>query len=375
MPISGPLDPMPPLPVPQPSTSNGHDTRAPADARRTATVQFKSLPSMGVDTGTGSPALVRVWELPEPEPRDYWLEGLIPRGALTLLYADGGMYKSYIVLYICMLVLLGHPLTLAGRSLQRCRSVLFLDAELDDEEFRRRAFQLARGLGLQKPPEGLHYFQLPGALSNQSVQSMVRQVALACDVELSVLDSLTIASFASDPTSAPDVTGVMKFLLGTLGTAVCIDHISKPPPGAKQANLSTFRPFGSVFKGNLARSVVQVIKADGGGVMLRQTKHNFGPLAEPLYLGVEFTANSVSIRPITADTEAMLSGLEEHVPTKERVWLELARYGDGSTAVFLANELDLNEKTVRNKLTELKKEKRAIQADDRGRWLALSSVP
>src|SRR5438045_2292171 len=74
-------------------------------------------------------------------------------------------------------------------------------------------------------------------------------------------------------------------------------------------------------------------------------------------------------------TAAWQSGLEEHVPAKERVWLELARYDDGALPQFLASQLDLSEKTIRNKLTELRKDKRAIQADDRGRWLALRSTP
>ena len=377
MSANGPLEPMPPVPLTFPEhgsrKGNGYASSdyVNKQSASSAAVQSRSQSVISsVGTGTDGFSLARVWELPEPEPRTYLLGGLIPKGAITLLYADGGMYKSFIVLYICILLLVGQPLTLAGRSLQKCKSVLYLDAELDLEEFTRRAFRLARGLGLERPPEGLHYFQLPGPLSHEGVQTKVRQVALSCGAEVSVLDSLTIASYGSDPTSAPDVTGVMKFLLQTLTTAICIDHISKPPPIAKGINLSQFRPFGSVFKGNLARSVIQVIKAEGGGVMLRQTKHNFGALADPLYLAVEFLSDGdcVKVEPITKATEGLLSGLEDHVPARERTWLELARYEDGSTPDFLASELQITVKTVKNHLSDLRKDRRVEPIGD-GRWL------
>src|ERR1700689_4535206 len=43
----------------------------------------------------GRNELVEVWKLPEPEPRRSIIEGLMPEGALTILFGDGGLGKSY----------------------------------------------------------------------------------------------------------------------------------------------------------------------------------------------------------------------------------------------------------------------------------------
>jgi hypothetical protein len=72
-----------------------------------------------------------------------------------------------------------------------------------------------------------------------------------------------------------------------------IDHQSKPQAGQRYQDK---RPFGSTYKGLLARSVVQVKDAERGDnllkVRLRQTKHNFGPLAEP-FLNSEKSLTSI----------------------------------------------------------------------------------
>ena len=44
--------------------------------------------------------IVRVWELPEPEPREWVVANLIPCEATTILYGDGGTKKSYLALYL-----------------------------------------------------------------------------------------------------------------------------------------------------------------------------------------------------------------------------------------------------------------------------------
>ena len=218
--------------------------------------------------------LVEVWKLPEPEPRRSIIEGLMPEGALTILFGDGGLGKSYLALYIATCVALGIPI--AGRPVEQ-GPVLYLDAELDEDEFTRRAYAVARGLGLEQPPEGLYYWRLTGSLTNQTTMRQVHDHYCACEPRLTIIDSLTVGSSGIDPKEARDIIALLKGL-ESLGTVLALDHIRTPEPGS---DTSDFRPFGSAFKHHLARSLIMVTKAPTGALALRNTKANFDPKATP----------------------------------------------------------------------------------------------
>ena len=94
---------------------------------------------------------VRVWELEEPPPRTWIMPDLIPEEATTVLYGDGGQGKSYIALALADAVCTGGKFANVPMAEG---PVLYLDAELDEKTFRRRAFQIARGLGRERPPDG-----------------------------------------------------------------------------------------------------------------------------------------------------------------------------------------------------------------------------
>ena len=69
-----------------------------------------------------------------------------------------------------------------------------------------------------------------------------------------------------------------------------IDHQSRLQAGQSYQSKGAF---GSVFKTNLARSVIQAQATERGEgtltVRLRQKKHNFGPLAEPFGVKLSFS--------------------------------------------------------------------------------------
>ena len=52
------------------------------------------------EDGNGGGSPLRIWERPEPPPREYVVDDLIPAGALTILYGDGGLGKSLLALYV-----------------------------------------------------------------------------------------------------------------------------------------------------------------------------------------------------------------------------------------------------------------------------------
>lgn len=228
---------------------------------------------------SGMNELIKVWNRLEPEPRRSIIEGLMPEGALTILFGDGGLGKSYLALYIATCVALGMPI--AGRPVER-GPVMYLDAELDEDEFIRRSYAVARGLSLEQPPEGLFYWRVTGSLASKATMRRVRDCHRSCVPRLTIIDSLTVGSSGIDPKEARDIIGLIKNL-ELLGTVLALDHIRTPEPGS---DTSDFRPFGSAFKHHLARSLIMVTKAPSGALALRNTKANFDPKAAPLYVSL-----------------------------------------------------------------------------------------
>src|SRR4051812_4969045 len=88
------------------------------------TPQSQSQPLIEDVIVTARAGIVKVWEATEPAPRRFVVEGLIPDGAVTTLYGDGGMGKSYIAQYLAMTSCLG--LKLAGRQVEK-RVCVYLD--------------------------------------------------------------------------------------------------------------------------------------------------------------------------------------------------------------------------------------------------------
>lgn len=334
------------------------------DTSQSATVpDSRSLNNQ--ESGMKKSPLVRVWERKEPAARNYAVAELVPEGCVSSFYGDGGTGKSLVIGHMCTCIPLGEKwLGLEVRQ----QPVLYLDAELDEEEFLRRAYAIARGMGHDRPPKNLHYLRLPGSLVNPDTIAVVEDAIHESGATFIVIDSLMAATYGGDLERATDTTATMK-AISAWGTVLLIDHIPKPQPGA---NLSQYRQYGSVFKFNLSRSVIQAVQADGGGLLLRQTKHNFGPKAAPLGVDVGFEDGKVTFRAVESSDKS-LSGIDDHLPALERVHRALAAEENAAAPESLAEQLDMSAKTVRNHLTTLRQQKRAEPAGD-GRWAVIRRV-
>src|SRR5262249_33508228 len=139
----------------------------------------------------------------------------------------------------------------------------------------------------------------------------------------------------------------------------------KPQPGFDQTSR---RPFGSTFKHNLARSQIQIQRSQDGALKLLQNKANFSALAAPIYLKPTFTEQEVKYEFV--DSGDQIAARFE-VGAIDRVAGALTRHEDnGVTPAELAAELGLNDKTIRNHLTELRRQGRAELMGE-GKWKPL----
>lgn len=327
--------------------ANRHATKTTQSSSRTSTLKgsgrdddFATLCKAVPFAGMGEPK----------EHRDV-LAGLIPESYPTVLHGDGGSAKSMLALSLGVAVA-GDANTWLGRAVTTA-PVLYVDFELDQDEQNRRARRIIKGAGLEKPPEGLLYLC---ALGHGPVEAL-RAAYAECrehGVKFLILDSFGLA-FSGEMEAAKDIIGFFNEVMEpfrALGvTVLIIDHQARQQGAEKYQSKSAF---GSVYKTNLARSVVQVEATERGGdyldLRLRHKKHNFGALAEPFGAKITF-ADSVVIRELELDE----TDLAEEGTLNAADRLKLVLQNGPAFPDELIERTGLASSTVKNVLTRLRK--------------------
>ena len=314
--------------------------------------------------------------LPKPPPRSWVIKGLIPEAAdeghVTFLFGPGGVLKSWIALVMALCICRGEPF--AGAAV-KAGPVLWLDWEMGVHEFCRRVRSLCLGFALEEDeiPTNLGHLSLTKSILDGTLQEDLRLLIKSLLPRIVVIDSYTAASASpgGELMSNDDIAIVMG-VLKTLGcTVLVIDHTTKVAMAEKQLDAT---PIGGVTKWNLSRSQI-VVGAAGSSIVLRQRKHSFGPLREPVAFQFTFPSDDdtgeevVRVKVVPLDSSELMD-LEAQLGAHVRIMLILKREGP-STAVELAEKLDpLSLKRVKNALTDLKKKGKVDNGAD-GRWSVL----
>ena len=331
---------------------------APGSVPGSGSSPSSSLYSTGDDDDGQPPVELRA--LAKPGPRQWVVHGWVPAGDLTVLYGGGGLAKSLLAMLMGEVVARGQDLF---RLSVRQGRVLYLDWELDREEQARRAYRVAAGLGYDFPAAGFFYRQMD--LPLERAFPRMRAWVSEFDISLVIIDSYGLATLG-DSTAAKDVVAVLRPLARSLGTTLFIDHIRNVQPGEKGDELN---PFGSVYKFNIGRSMIRVVRVDGDAVslsiLLRQRKSNFAALSHPLGLRVMFEDERICFEqaPLSSPTFAEAA---YPVPALEKVYQALVAAEEASSRA-LATATGLKVGTVRNKLTELHHQNKAVPTG-KGTW-------
>ena len=307
-------------------------------------------------TGEERPALqlVRFAGRPAPAAREFVIPDLIPRYHPTTLYGWGGTAKSLIATLLAMSVAGGRKQFL-GRDIAVHGPVLYLDFELDADEQHRRVKQLAAGLGMHVP-EDLLYISALGVRTHEAV-SFALDVCEERAVVMAVLDSLGPA-MVGDMAAAKDVIEFHNCYIAPFRNAgvtpLLIDHQARQQAGEGYQSKGAF---GSAYKEHLSRSLIQVEAGDRSAeqgtlnVRLRHKKTNFGALADPFDVTLEFSTEeiSASVIELTSADRAQ----EATLNARDRV---LAALEDGSAYPDdLVDSTGLARSTVKNEINKLKK--------------------
>ena len=344
-------------------------------AEITAEHEFPNPPSLYTG-GFGGLEPISLGKIDEPRPQEGLLGGLIAKGFPTTLYGDGGNGKSYLALGIATAMASGK--NFLGFPLPKAR-VLYLDWELSVEAQGRRAFKIARGLGLQRPPKRLLYIHAPKTLPKMIVR--IRQLVHRRKIACVIIDSFGPAC-GSNPEAAEGVMPLFNDLRSLGVTVLILDHQAKMQEGQSYAKKT---PFGSAFKFNLSRSVLQLEKVPSVGnelkIILRQTKNNFGAHRDDLGLNIVFDGKGASKESVSMTLADLKRdpAFSKHLHADEKILNALREFGP-ATKSEIAERTGIKAGTVENKLPVLQRVGKVIDTmKKKGRqtiWaLANSPIP
>ncbi|WP_188311936.1 bifunctional DNA primase/polymerase [Salinarimonas soli] len=234
-----------------------------------------------------------------PPPREWLVEGLIPRKKTTLLMGDGGVGKSLLALQLATAVDLGK--TFLGRPARRGK-VLALFSEDDTDELHRRQQDVcaAAGAGLDDLAgsywwtaddlkDGAHLMVMTASHPGGQPTALLAKLLRAIDQirpELVILDHAANI-FAGQPNSGPEVTSFVNRVPNRIcvefgATVVMLAHPSLRgiTDGSGEA--------GSRAWNNAVRSRLYLTRPPNerstSRRILQVKKANYGPLGEEVHL-------------------------------------------------------------------------------------------
>lgn len=227
----------------------------------------------------------KIGALPIPLGDSYRLNPILPLDQVTILYGDGGTGKSTLACAIGVSCQTGVAV-IPGWT-PRQGPVLYLDWEADRNALNARV----RGIAMGAHIPFVVQIDYQNCRRRGPLHAFAEDVARAVDVEgygLVVVDSIGMASGTGGEGGDANETAIRLFsAFGFIGTTIlAIDHINR-----NDAEIITrkSRPYGSVYKSNLARATFEVRRShESSAVGVYHTKANDGPLLAPQALRIAY---------------------------------------------------------------------------------------
>lgn len=307
-----------------------------------------------------------VGALPVPVGESYRLAPIMPANQTTILYGEGGVGKSTLAAVAAVSIETG--VAVVEGWIPRQAPVLYLDWEGGRDSINRRVRGVAMGAYIPHIVQ-VHYLD---CRRRGALYAFAEDVARMVEVEgfgAVVVDSVGMASGTSSEGSDANESAIRLFsAFGYMATTVlAIDHVSKAE--AETPNRPA-RPYGSVYKTNLARATFELRRTkapDGSSILgLYNTKANDADTLAPMSLRVRHDDDG-TIR--YERLEALPAELTGPLSQADRIAAFLV--DDHFTADQLAELTGIPENSVR---AVLSRHKRRFNRLPSGAWELLLEV-
>lgn len=315
--------------------------------RENANVNVKLISDTDFNVNLNALPYISLGSLPLTEP-SYLIENFLPSDCISLIYGDGGQGKSYLSLYLAVLIAIGKPFL--GMVVKKGK-LLYLDFELSPELQRQRLERICKGLSIEPACLANNLFYLAPGIQDNIPANLTELIPVVNedDFDLIIIDSIG-AALTGDPEAARDICRLFQ-QIRELGTVLLLDHQAKKQKGDKASEKT---PFGSAYKFNLSRNVwhlnAKPSEDNTLNCLLRHTKSNFSALRESLGLSFRFDNGAFTIETYEPGPE-----FSEHLSLKDQIIIALSELGE-ATAKEIAEEAGLELNSVKATITILKRE-------------------
>ena len=288
----------------------------------------------------------------EGQPPSFLLSPIILENDPTMLYARGGVGKSWAALVLALTLQLpwrNNPLNL--RPPDHVTNVLYLDYEDSKRTFQNRLAKLAIGCGVGMGVVQYRRCSQPFADEVDTIATICKDRQVGCiiidSVGMATSDSMELA----DKRSASTLARACRFV--NLPT-VWVHHTRKGGvmPGEERSS------FGSVYFENEARSVFYLEAEEGGDgdtidLVWNHKKINNGRRLQPFAWRFTFDDERRTVTPSLVDV-ATLESARKNLPLYAQVW---AMLDAPMTVKAIAEELDHKEGAIRSLLNKYRSKK------------------
>ena len=298
-------------------------------------------------------------DMPEPEPPEEVLEGIIVRGWTALWFGGTGVTKSVTALAAAMAIADEDTNVFLGLGVITA-PVMYADWELNAAVQARRACFISRGQRRARPTANLRYMSTYGRPRHDRKDFGLRvlEECLTHEIEVCFFDSVGLA-ISGNP---GDFETVIDFFDETIAdfvangiTPVLIDHQRRLGNGERNQSLGAY---GSVWKENLSRTQLQIelVTRDRDAhtvtTRLRAKKTNFDELPEPIEVKTTFTADAITLEVVaTEDTDR---ATEETLSARDRVLSAINALGEAGPNAIQETCGTLTKGTVKNEVSKLR---------------------
>jgi hypothetical protein len=276
----------------------------------------------------------------------------------TLIYAPGGLCKSYLALYLALVAC--HGGTHNGFTAHRC-PVLYLDWELDAFTIGTRLTRLHRG----HPELSRHppFYRACSSPLHEEADIISEEIAKK-NIRLVIIDSAIMA--CGDDMNSTQAPKQLQRALRQMGCAsLVLSHVAK--------NTEEKTAYGNVFFQNLCRNQYQAQLVDESDqhkrITLTNTKINFGAF-QPLK-GVAFDFNNNACRVSTFNPEQE-DACQDKLPLPSRI-RNLLDDGEPRSAMEISEELNVKPSTLKPILSKHRGIKWVMVGENRSaQWTVLN---
>jgi len=249
--------------------------------------------------------------------KEWWVEGLLPKGDLTILAGKPGHFKSFLAMELAVCCATGRNFL---KFVTKPSRVLYVDEENGEVALKERFTALMLGHGLQADNlEKVGLLIFPGLkINTDKGQKRLKQLVERHKPDVVVLDSL-IRVFEGDENASKDMKRVfdtLKTLMAEHGTTfLLIHHVRK---GKGKVHIDDVRGSSDIVAG--ASSVMMINRTVKRSYKLTQEKNRH---KAELSKGIEFTVSDKETLEGTGIEIAFLRETESYSTTAEYLEGEL----------------------------------------------------